>query len=98
MTDIIERVSRVMEPDVWLAIDRGAVREDQIPEAKERLYAKAREVVLAVLRSVREPSEGMRSAGRETIDDYYAGDCLRYDEIGRVYQAMLSSLIQELET
>jgi hypothetical protein len=34
----------------------------------------------------------MDQAAKAAIDDYYDGDSLRYDEIGRIYRAMLSAV------
>ena len=67
--------------------------------------SKAREVVLAVLRSVREPSEGMKRGARggpegSPEDDAWESEWYpaSYNKVWDMYRAMLSSLIQELET
>lgn len=39
----------------------------------------------------REPTQAMSAAAEKAIDDYYAGDSLRHDEVGRVYRAMIAA-------
>ena len=56
--------------------------------------AKAREVVLAVLRSVREPSEKSLEAGATgLLDSQWPGS-----DTTRVWERVVDSLIQELDT
>ena len=55
MSDMIERVARAIDPNAWAAIDRGALRAESVPAAREMLFVTARRAIEAF----REPTADM---------------------------------------
>lgn len=83
MTDtLIEAVSRAVADPSQMCDFRGE---------RGMLEWQARAAILATLEGIKEPTDAMKDAGED-------GQCEPdFDEAGRVWQAMLTSLIDELK-
>jgi hypothetical protein len=85
MMDMIERVSRAIELDLWLALDHGALPNPEL--ARDYLMAKGR----AAIKAMREPTIGMKLAGAPKITEHMPreGTQADYDAAHDCWQAMI---------
>lgn len=82
MDDLLERMSRAMEPEVWIAVDRGYVSREKAQPCLD----KARKG----LEALREPTPSMLDAG------YVAEANLSTNEPpGEIWQAMIDAALAQ---
>lgn len=86
MDDLLERMSRAMEPEVWLAIDRGTAHYS----ARERFLQKARKG----LEALREPTETMIKGGGQQIP-WEAGWGSPDEQIKAAWHAMIDAALHQ---
>lgn len=92
MTDtLIEAVSKALARRSWEMGGNDEHEEAFVNRRWPNYTNDARAAILATLEGIKEPTDAMKDAGED-------GQCEPdFDEAGRVWQAMLTSLIDELK-
>jgi hypothetical protein len=94
MSEMIERVSRAVFPNEWLALDRGDIWKHVVDDVRADLLNRGR----AAIEAMREPTEAMVKAGdqKNHEDALIEAGCINItNELPAIYDAMIDAALAE---
>lgn len=91
MSDMIEKLARIIDPDAW---------HETLPTDGCGVYwigrrNKAKATARAVLEALREPTPEMEAAGWDACEDHFVLDRVTGDGLRKNFTAMIDSLLTE---